>query len=63
MGNYILSCCTTADLSEEHLKSRDIKYVCFHFELDGKQYLDDIGKTMPLDKFYEAMANGADTKT
>ena len=63
MENYILSCCTTADLSEEHLKSRDIKYVCFHFELDGKQYLDDIGKTMPLDKFYEAMANGADTKT
>ena len=25
--------------------------------------MDDLGKTMPFDKFYEAMRNGADTKT
>lgn len=63
MSNYILSCSSTADLSQEHFKNRDISYICFHYELDGKQYMDDLGKTMPFDKFYEAMANGADTKT
>lgn len=63
MSEYILSCCSTADLSEEHFRSRAISYICFHYELDGVQYTDDLGKTMPFDKFYSAMANGADTKT
>ena len=63
MNNYILSCCSTADLSKEHLESRNIKYICFHYFLDGKEYSDDLGQTMPFDKFYEAMVNGADTRT
>ena len=41
MGDYIISCCSTADLTEEHFRSRDIHYICFHYELDGKQYPDD----------------------
>ena len=48
---YILSCCSTADLSEEHFTERNISYICFHFELDGKQYPDDLGKSIPFDKF------------
>ena len=63
MSDYILSCCSTADLSKEHLDSRDIRYVCFHYFLDGKEYPDDLGQSMPFDKFYEAMTNGADTRT
>ena len=63
MQKYILSCCSTADLTEEHFKARDIQYICFHYMLDGKTYPDDLGKTMPFDKFYKAMADGADTKT
>ena len=62
-NNYALSCCSTVDISKEHLESRDIKYACFHYFLDGKEYSDDLGVTMPYDKFYEAMVNGADTKT
>lgn len=63
MSEYILSCCSTADLSEEHFRSRSISYLCFHFEMDGVQYMDDLGRSMPFDKFYEAMTNGADTRT
>lgn len=63
MENFVLSCCSTADLSEEHFRSRDIHYVCFHYSLDGKTYPDDLGKSVPFDAFYAAMANGADTKT
>ncbi len=63
MSDYILSCCSTADLTAEHFKRRNISYICFHYELDGKQYPDDLGKTIPFDQFYQAMQNGADTKT
>ena len=63
MSSYVISCCSTADLLEERFIKREISYICFHYELDGVQYMDDLGKTMPFDKFYEAMRNGADTKT
>ena len=62
MADYILSCCSTADLSREHFESRDIKYLCFHFYLDGEHYYDDLGQSIPFDKFYQAMVDGADTK-
>lgn len=63
MSNYVISCCSTADLTKEHFEKRDIHYICFHFELDGKSYPDDLGQSVPFDQFYTAMANGADTKT
>ncbi|MGN1378736.1 MAG: DegV family protein [Dorea sp.] len=63
MSNFIISCCSTADLTEEHFKARDISYICFHFELNGKEYTDDLGKSIPFDQFYKAMADGAETKT
>lgn len=62
-NNYVLSCCSTVDISKEHLESRDIKYACFHYFLDGKEYSDDLGQSMSFEKFYGAMAGGADTKT
>ena len=53
MSDYIISCCSTADLTEEHFNKRDIHYICFHYELDGAAYMDDLGKTINLDDFYE----------
>ena len=63
MNHYILSCCSTADLKKEHFERRNIPYICFHYELDGKEYKDDLGKTMSFEAFYDAMSKGADTKT
>lgn len=63
MSEYVISCCSTADLSAEHFEQRNIKYVCFHYELDGVVHPDDLGKTIPFDKFYQAMVDGAETKT
>ena len=63
MSNYVISCCSTADLTKEHFEKRNIKYICFHFELDGKQYIDDLGESIAFPDFYNAMANGAETKT
>ena len=61
--SYIISCCSTADLSKEHFESRDIHYVCFHYAIDGVEYPDDLGESIPFDEFYERMKNGADTRT
>lgn len=63
MHPYALTCCSTADLSAEHFASRDISYVCFHYMLDGKSYLDDLGLSMASEDFYAAMVNGAETRT
>ena len=48
--SYILSCCSTADLSRGHFLERDIHYVCFHFSLDGVEHFDDLGQSVPFDK-------------
>ncbi|MBQ3567482.1 MAG: DegV family protein [Anaerotignum sp.] len=61
--SYILSCCSTADLSKEHFEKRNINYVCFHYYLDEAYYPDDLGQTMSFPEFYKAMENGAMTKT
>lgn len=63
MNDYVISCCSTADLSKEHFESRNISYICFHYELDGVQYPDDLGHTIPFDEFYKKMTEGSDTKT
>lgn len=63
MANYILSCDSTADLDAAHFEKRDIRYICFHFYLNGKHYFDDLGKSVPFDAFYKAMEDGVETKT
>ena len=61
--DYVLSCCSPADLTQEQFDRRNIRYICFHYELDGVQYPDDLGQTIPFEQFYAAMAAGSDTKT
>ena len=63
MGQYVISCCSTVDLTAEHLAKRDIAWIPFHFYLDDKHYLDDLGKSISYEDFYNAMTNGADTRT
>lgn len=63
MGDYILSCCSTADLSKEHFHKRDIQYVCFHFTLGDREYMDDLGESVPPAELYRRMVAGEDTKT
>jgi len=63
MANYVLSCCSTADLTKEHFEERNINCVFFHYYLNDVEYADDLGQSMPFDKFYQAMVDGADTRT
>lgn len=63
MSDYFLSCCSTVDLNPERMKKRNLKYVCFKFEINGVEYPDDLGITMSSEELFHRMADGADTKT
>ncbi len=63
MSDFILSCCSAVDLTAEQMKKRNINYVPFHFELNGVDYLDDLGITVPYPEFYRRMLAGEMTKT
>ena len=61
--NYILSCCSTVDLTPEHLEKRNIPFLGFHCIINGKEYVDDMGAGMTSKEFYGFIRNGADTAT
>ena len=63
MSNYVLSCCSTADLSKEHFQARGIVYLCAHYTLEGVEYRDDLGQTLPFEEFYDALKAGRQSST
>ncbi len=63
MKDYVLSCCSSSDLSKEYFAKRNIPVVYFHFELGGTQYEDDMGESVPPKELFRRMLAGEDTKT
>ena len=63
MPGYVLSCCSTADVTRDWLESREIAYIYFNYYLDGKVCKDDFGVTNPPAQLYSKMLAGADAKT
>ncbi len=63
MANYVISCCSPADLTKEHFERKNINYICFHFYLNDKEYADDLGKSISFEEFYKTMEGDADTRT
>ena len=59
MSDYVLTCCSTADMPNEYFQKRNIPFVCFHFTMDGKEYPDDLGQSMSFEEFYKRIAAGA----
>ena len=63
MNNYVIATCSTADVSAEHLASRNIEYIKYVFLTDGKENFDDLGASISYDDFYQMMRDGVDTRT
>jgi DegV family protein with EDD domain len=59
MSNYLITCCSTVDMPLDYMQRRNIPYICFHFNLDGKEYPDDLGQTISFEEFYAKIAAGA----
>lgn len=63
MANYVISCCSTCDLTQEWLEKRDISYIYFNYYLNDAPCKDDFGQTYPPAELYSRMLAGADVKT
>ena len=58
-NSYMITCCSTADLPASYLTERGIPYSCFHFRMNGMEYDDDLGKSIPIEDFYDNIRQGA----
>ena len=63
MRKFILTCCSTADMTKEFFDRREIPYICFHFHIGEKEYSDDLGQTIPFGTFYQMIRDGAQPTT
>lgn len=59
MSKFTLACSSTADLNKEYFEKRDIPCILFHFNMDGTQYDDDFGQSIPYPEFYQRIADGS----
>lgn len=63
MNQFELTCCSTADMTDEFFKKNKIPYACFSFTMGGEEYEDDYGKSMSLETFYERIVAGEQAVT
>ena len=63
MEDYILSCCSSCDLSNEWIEKRNLHYVSFNVMVGDETKKDDMGKTFSPWEMYKLMAKGTETKT
>lgn len=63
MKQFALTCCSTADMPLEFFKNNQIPFAMFHYLIDGVEYPDDLGQTMPFGVFYQKIADGAQPTT
>lgn len=59
MGSYVITCCSTVDLPKEYFEKNNIPYACYHYIMDGEEYLDDLGQSIPYSEFYRKIDGGS----
>ena len=63
MSDYILSCCSPADLSQEHSARSGGHDVGCRYAPDCVEGPDELDQTIPVDECYRRMSEGAATRT
>lgn len=63
MENYTITCCSTADMSRQFMEDNRVPYVMFHYQIDGKDYPDDLYSSISPSAFYKQIADGAQPVT
>lgn len=63
MSQFILTCESTADMTQEFFDGHNIPFACFSFNMSGEEYLDDYGKSMPIETFYQRLMDGEEAVT
>ena len=59
MNDYKITCCSTCDLTAEHLASLGIAFAKYHYIIDGVDHRDDLYVSSTPEQFYGAIDGGA----
>jgi DegV family protein with EDD domain len=59
LAEYKLTCSSTADMPASFFAEKDIPFICYHFEMEGREYPDDLGKSISFKEFYDRIDAGA----
>ena len=63
MSSYQLCCESTADMPRSFFDERDVAYVCFHYEINGQTYTDDLYESTSPEAFFGRLKGGDQAKT
>lgn len=63
MSSYQLCCESTADMPRSFFNERDVAYVCFHYEINGQTYTDDLYESTSPEAFFGRLKGGDQAKT
>ena len=63
MREYIVTCCSTADMSRTFMETNEVPFAMFHYQLDGKEYADDLYSSISPEVFYKMIGDGAQPVT
>ncbi len=63
MSEFVLTCCSTVDLTNDYMKERNIPYVSFHAQVGDDIYADDMGQSISQKELFQRMIDGEDAKT
>lgn len=63
MSDYVVTCCSTADLPLAFFNENQIPFIPFHYILDGKMYVDDLYETIAPHDFFKMITDGAEPTT
>ncbi len=58
-STYEVTCCSTCDLSPEHLYKLGVPFAKYHYILNGQDHLDDLYATMSAKDFFDSIDAGA----
>ena len=59
MSEYVITCCSTADMSREFMEENKIPFAMFHYQMDGEEFVDDLYTSITPEAFYQKISNGA----
>lgn len=63
MSEYVITCCSTADMSKEYLEKNHVPYAMFHYQMNGESYPDDLYTSISPKEFYKKISDGAEPVT
>lgn len=63
MSEYVITSCSTADLSKEMFEKKGIPYVMFSYFIDNVEHKDDLYQSISPKDFFKSISDGAEPTT